>query len=129
MPRTARFGAIWILGMGVLISALLVYGFVSSRWACGESGSSFACDLSNIAVVIGAGVACLHLIVGASIWRGQLRGVAVGAVITSLGLLACLLLVDNEPWWLVLPFAAGYLATSLALALTLIAGLRKRGPA
>jgi len=129
MSRSARFGAVWLLGMGVLISGLVVYGFVSSRWACGESGSGFACDLSNIAVVIGAGVAALHLVVGASIWRGQLRGVVFGAVIASLGSLACLLFLDNEPWWLVLPFAAGYLAAVLALAHTLITGLRNRGPA
>ncbi len=116
MSRTARFGAVWLLGMGVLISGLVVYGFSTSRWACDESGRSFACDLSNIAVIIAAVVAALHLLTGASVWRGHLRGAVVGAVIALLGLLASISLLEHEPWWLMLPVAAGYLVTSLVLA-------------
>lgn len=126
MSRTARFGAVWLLGMGVLISGLVVYGFVSSRWACDESGHSFACDLSNIAVVVGAGVAALHVVAAASVWRGHLRGAVVGAVIAFLGLLACASLLEHEPWWLVLPIFTGYLATLLVLAYALITGWRDR---
>lgn len=117
VTRSVRFGAAWLLGIGVLVLGLAVYGFMSSRWACGEeSGNSFACDLSNIAVVIGAIVAAVHLATGAAIWRGRIWGAALGAVIGLLGALGCASLLSTEPWWLVLPASAGYLATSLVLA-------------
>lgn len=117
MTRTARYGAAWLLGMGVLVSGFVVHGFVTSRWACdAETGYSFACDVSNVAVAIGAIPAALHLVAGVSLWRGQLRGVVAGVVIAPLGLLISLGLLSNEPWWPVLPAAVGYLGTSLVLA-------------
>lgn len=117
LTRSFRFGAAWLLGMGLLISGLVVYGFVTSRSACDEeSGYGFACDLSNIAVVIGAIVASMHLVAGASVWRGRTRGLVLGALIALVGVLGSASLATTELWWLGLPACAGYLGTSLVLA-------------
>jgi hypothetical protein len=124
---SVRYGAAWLLGMGVLISGLLVYGFATSRWACEDGyGASFACDLADIAVVVAAAITALHLLAGASLWRGHALGAGLGAVIAVLGVLGCASLLPHEPWWLVLPACAGYLGTSLVLAYG-IAGWWARG--
>jgi len=115
------FGATWIAGMGLLIAGVVVYGFATSRWACDEeSGSSFACDLSNIAVAIGIVIVALHLVAGSGIWRGRVWGAAFGAVLALLGVVACVSMAADEPTWLMLPLAAGYLATTLVLARAIV---------
>jgi hypothetical protein len=115
------FRATWIVGTGALIAATVVYGFATSRWACLEgSGNSFACDLSNIAVAIGFVIAALHLLAGSGIWRGRLWGAALGALLALLGVVACISMAADEPKWLMLPAAAGYLATSLVLARAIV---------
>ena len=122
MSLSIRIGSAWLVGIGLLIACVSIYGFVSSRWACGESGYSFACDISNIAVFIGFGVAGLLFIVGAGVWRGRRWGLIAGIVIASLAMVACLVLMDTEPWLLWLPLTAANLAVALALAHALFSG-------
>jgi hypothetical protein len=127
LSRSVWFGAAWLLGMGVLTAGAVAYGFATSRWACDEeAGYSFACDLSNIAVAIGVVIVALHLGAGAGIWRGRVWAAALAAVIALLGLAACVSMAANEPWWLMLPAAAGQLGTSLVLGYA-IAGWWVRG--
>ena len=121
LSRSVRFGATWLFGMGVLIAGVVVYGFATSRWACDEeSGYSFACDLANIAVAIAVAIVALHVVAGTGIWRGHVWGAAFGAVIALLGVVACVSMAADTRWWLMLPAAAGYLATSLVLARAIV---------
>jgi len=115
--------------MGMFILGLVVYGLVSSRWACdtpGYPGYQFACDVAWIVGAVAAGVAALHVMAAVSIWRGHLRGALVGAVLSLLGLLACTGFLEDERWWVVPPVAAGYLGTLLVLAYALIQGRPRR---
>ena len=116
----ARLGAVCLLGLGLLMAGVVAYAFVTSRSSCGPDGYRFACDLSNIAVVIGAGIAAVHLVAAAGLWRGQLWGALLGIAIAALGTLAWLAEADEEPLLLVVPAAAGYLGTLLVLLLAVV---------
>ena len=126
MSRTARFGAVWLFGMGIFILGVVVYGIASSRWACDMppeySGYQLACDLAWVFGAVGAVGAALHIITARSIWRGHLRGALAGLVISLLGLYGSTTFLEDERWWVVPPVAVGYTATLLVLVYLLIEG-------
>jgi hypothetical protein len=119
VTRWTRLAAVWLLGMGLLIAGIAVYGVVSSRWACDVppdlSGYRLACDLAWIFAAVAAVIAGLHVVTAVSVWRGHVRGAVAGAVLAALGLLGSTSFLEDERWWVVPPVAAGYLATSLVL--------------
>jgi len=120
VTRGTRLAAIWLLGMGLFIVGVAVYGIASSRWACDVpedlSGYRLACDLAWVFGAVAAIIAGLHLVTALSIWRGHVRGAVAGVMLSILGLLGCTGFLEDERWWVVPPVAAGYLATSLVLA-------------
>lgn len=125
-----RLAAAWLLGIGVVIAGLAVYGVSSSRWACDQppeySGYQFVCDVAWALAAVAAVVAAVHATAAFSILRGHVRGAIAGLVLSLLGLLAISTLLQHEHWWAVPPVAAGYLATWLVLAHA-IAGWWERG--
>jgi hypothetical protein len=129
MSGTARFGAVWIFGMGIFILGLAAYGIASSRWACDTPPEypsyQFVCDVAWVLGAVAAGVGALHVMAAASIWRSHLRGALAGVVLSLLGLLTCTGFLEDERWWVVPPIAAGYLGTLLVLAYALIQGRPK----
>jgi hypothetical protein len=123
VTRWTRFAAVWLLGMGIFIAGVAVYGVASSRWACDVppdlSGYRLACDLAWVLAAVAAVIAGLHVLAARSIWRGRVRGAVAGIVLSVLGLLGSTGFLEDERWWLVPPVAAGYLATTLVLAYAL----------
>jgi len=120
VTRWTRLAAVWLLGMGTFIVGVAAYGIASSRWACDQppeySGYQFACDAAWVLGAVAVVVAALHLMAAVSIWRGHVRGAVAGFVLSLLGLLGCSGLLEDERSWVVLPVAAGYVATFLVLA-------------
>lgn len=131
MSRTARIGAAWLFGMGIVILGVVVYGIASSRWACDTppeySGYQMACDLAWVFGAVGVVGAALHMVAARSIWRGRLRGALAGVVISLLGLYACTGFLEDERWWVVPPVAVGYTVTLLALVYMIIRGRPRPG--
>jgi hypothetical protein len=115
-----RLAAVWLLGMGIFIAGVAVYGVASSRWACDVpedlSGYRLACDLAWVFAAVAAVVAGMHVLAARSIWRGHARGAVAGIALSLLGLLGSTGFLEDERWWVVPPVAAGYLATSMVLA-------------
>ena len=133
VTRSTSLAALWLLGMGLFIAGVAVYGIVSSRWACDVppdlSGYRLACDLAWVFAAFAAVIAGLHVVTAVSVWRGHVRGAVAGIMLSALGLLGSTGFLEDERWWVVPPVAAGYLATSLVLGYAMVhRGDRGRHP-
>lgn len=82
VTRWTRLAAVWLLGMGLFIASVAVYGIVSSRGACDVPpylyGYRLACDLAWIFAAVAAVIAGLHVVTAVSVWRGRVRGAVAG---------------------------------------------------
>ena len=110
MSRAARFGAVWLMGVGVLLVGAFAWGFVERLMEGFEGGFD---PMDGIVVVVFSTVAAAHIAAGMGVWRGHRWGAMLGIVFAVIGLLACVLGLLEE-WFAVLPLA-GYAATLVVL--------------
>ena len=110
VTRWTRFGAVWLMGVGLLLVGAFAWGFVE-RFTEGFEGGLDPMD--GIVVAVFSIVAVAHIVAAVGIWRGQRRGALLGIVFAVIGLLFCVLGLVEE-WLAVLPLA-GYTATLVVL--------------
>lgn len=110
MSRAARFGAVWLMGVGVLLVGAFAWGFVERLMEGFEGGFD---PMDGIVAVVFSTVAAAHIAAGVGVWRGHRRGTMLGIVFAVIGLLISALGLFEE-WFAVLPLA-GYAATLVVL--------------
>ena len=110
MTRWTRLGAVWLMGVGVLLVGLFALGFVLAFMEGFEAGYD---AMDAIVVVLFSTVAAAHIAAGVGVWRGHRWGALLGIVFAIIGLLFCVLGLLEE-WFMLVPVAC-YVATLVVL--------------
>ena len=88
VTRWTRLGAIWLMGVGVLLVGVFALGFVLAFMDGFEAGYD---AMDAIVVVALSTVAAMHIAAGVGVWRGYGWGAPLGIVFAAIGLLFCVL--------------------------------------
>jgi len=115
-----RLGALWLLGVGLLQSAIGTWLLVEPMEPCQTAACSFGRPFVLVftlpLLALGAG----HVVAFVGVWRWRGWGQVLGILFAVLGLLVSIPLLDGaDPWWrsMYLPavLAVGYVVTLVAL--------------